>query len=508
MSAQTHARCTLSISDETLSALRDELLSEDEAERLQAHAATCAACRERIESFERIGAALRRQRLAGPSARLWADVRAAIIRGERTRASRGIVRLPWRMRDAAPGSPWRGMGGLAAALVVALLFGLLLHGVLVGRSGKTTQVRPTATTQIPTATATPIPTATSMPPLRGEPPAWRQYSLPQGYSLYFPTSTLTVAPSDGNVAYMCDGGGERASPQLARVLVTHDRGAHWSQVSDVATGGTCNQTFIVDQIDPNVLVAGSDQSMSLSTDGGASWRPFSAHLHVSSVGPLLWSGGGTAHAILGTQDATGETLHFAVSTDGLRTWRNIDSGISTDPSTGDTLRQFWVNPVNGHLLAATFYAYWQSTDAGQTWSRVTLLPGDAPVDLVVQQPAGASDWHICSPTVCTTDGGRTWTALPQLVPPLADGSNPGEFALAITPNSSLLAYTTSPNELYSLAPGGTRWEDLGPLPMISQADSYAAYAPAPGTTGTLWALPPGGKGAYNQYYSAPLPAGG
>jgi hypothetical protein len=505
MSAETRAACALGISDETLSTLRDELLSADEAGRLRSHAATCAACRERLEGFERVGVALRGQRLTGPSARLWDDVQAAIAAGEHTSAS---GRFAWRTGARASRPTWSGWGALAAALVVALLFGLVLRGALVGRGGKTTQVQPTATVS-PTSAVTPVPTATTVPPLRVPPPDWKQYVLPQGYYLDFPTSTLTVAPSNGNVAYMC-GGNDPASPQLARVLVTHDRGAHWTRVSDVAVGSTCNP-LAVDESNPNNVVVGEGQYMFLSTDGGLSWQPFPGRQdmsqHVISIAQLAWSASGRAYALLGTLDFSkhGDGVYLAVSDDGLRTWRRIDGGIvEMTGGVDDGLRRFWMNPTNGHLLVATSYSFWTSADGGQTWSRMAASGIEAEL-YVVQPPSGSSDWHICSPLTCTTNGGQTWTTLPQLLPPLSDGSNPGEFAVAITSDGSLLA--TDLTDLYRLPPNSQRWEDLGLLPAPPPWSGFSPlYAPVQGTSGALWALPPGGKGAFTQYYSAPLPA--
>src|SRR5579859_2308042 len=123
MRTDVNDTCPLGITDETLSALRDDALPADEAARVRRHAEDCSACMERIAAHARVGAALRAQRLPGPDAALWHDVRGAILsRGPAQRA----LRRWW-----ALGQPnWSGAGPVAAALIVVLLFGLLLQGLL------------------------------------------------------------------------------------------------------------------------------------------------------------------------------------------------------------------------------------------------------------------------------------------------------------------------------------------------------------------------------------------
>ncbi|MFI5274899.1 MAG: hypothetical protein ACHQ4H_17855, partial [Ktedonobacterales bacterium] len=54
--------CAESVSSETLSALRDELLPTMRATQLRVHASACAACRERLTAMDGVRAALLRQR--------------------------------------------------------------------------------------------------------------------------------------------------------------------------------------------------------------------------------------------------------------------------------------------------------------------------------------------------------------------------------------------------------------------------------------------------------------
>lgn len=61
--------CDEHVGGETLSAWRDALLPDDEMRRIEAHAATCSACRQTLDEFEGVAQALHRQVELEPVAR-------------------------------------------------------------------------------------------------------------------------------------------------------------------------------------------------------------------------------------------------------------------------------------------------------------------------------------------------------------------------------------------------------------------------------------------------------
>lgn len=475
MSTELRDACALGVTDEALSALRDEALAPNEASRLAAHVPTCPVCSERVARYEQVGALLRAQRLAGPSADLWEDVRAAVVSDRAPSVARGSR---WAMRRPM----WSGVGAIAAALAVALLFGLVLRSFQGVGDGATT-LAPTATT-IQATTRAPTAPATStalplLPPVPGMSPSWQGYTLPAGFTLDEPISALAVAPSDGNTAYVCQGG---ASPTGARVIVTHDRGASWTTRSDVAVGSACN-LVVVDQIDPNIVLASSADQMFVTRDSGAAWAPATAQLagivSLATLGPRTFA--------LGAFGTTSNRLE--VSDDGMHTWRPVDDTIAGE------VQSFWLDAANGHLLTATPRSFWMSDDDGSHWSQLSGL-GGRPADYVARA-ARDGNWHICSLTQCTTDSGRTWAPIPPLVVNRtvvtpATGGRP----LALTSDGSLLA-TVSVIDLYRLPVASTRWQALGAPP-------DPTYSPFASGSGVLWALPPGGKGAFNRIFTAPL----
>src|SRR5262249_29689596 len=170
MSIELREICPLNLPTETLSALRDETLAADEAERVQAHVPACSFCQARLEGFERVGRTLHAQRLPGPRASLWSDVQAAIAAAERRRLR---PLLPRRLPHRAARPVWTGLGAMAATLTVTVLFGLVLRGMLAGHTGATIRVPRTATAeQTETQSATPTALATQSPylsPVPGTP---------------------------------------------------------------------------------------------------------------------------------------------------------------------------------------------------------------------------------------------------------------------------------------------------------------------------------------------------
>lgn len=149
--------CPDGVSAETLSALRDELLPAAEAERLRTHAASCIACRARLAQHDELRRALLAQPELEPGER--------IVAGVRERLGRRLARRRLALLPGAPRSPlrWSGLGALASAAAVLLLFVYVL-GTRLASPLTTRKLTPSGT-----ATMTPVPspsaTATATGPL-------------------------------------------------------------------------------------------------------------------------------------------------------------------------------------------------------------------------------------------------------------------------------------------------------------------------------------------------------
>src|SRR5690348_6150176 len=148
--------CALGIGADTLSAWRDGLLPNEEAERLRGHVAECAVCERRLAEFAEVARVLRAQRELEPGD--------CIIDSVRTRLGQPHGH-DWR-RWMPPGRRdlWSGLGALGAVAAVLLLFVAVLAG---GPRGQLTGKATPATT----ATATPA-QAPAFSPTAGVNAAW------------------------------------------------------------------------------------------------------------------------------------------------------------------------------------------------------------------------------------------------------------------------------------------------------------------------------------------------
>lgn len=409
---------------------------------------------------------------------------------------------------------------VAALCLAALLGGC---GTATGASLRTPGVTAAPTSTIvlgATPTSVPTPALTVLraagPPVAGTNAIWRHANLPAGFGMAFHESDLHVAASDGRRAYSCGASAGAARPQ---VIVTHDGGASWTRVADIPGQWDGCQSLTVDALNPAIVVAccGSSASgfvQAISLDGGASWR-----LDAEPRGAVIFqlaTRGSRTYAMFGDTDGSGN-MTLATSDDHLQTWHAIDTGLTTS-----NYRAFWLNPASGALLLESWpgggaFQLWRSDDGGGHWSQMAV-PEAGVGEFTAQQPSGAMPWHICgsvpasgaaSPDsfICTSDGGRTWTQEPLLIP--GSAASYAEQLVGLPPDGSLLA-TVSSGEgatLYRLPAGATRWQALGRLPEGS--DGGCAYASTLGG-GMLWTFPAESDGASNPdsptaVYSAAYP---
>jgi photosystem II stability/assembly factor-like uncharacterized protein len=353
-------------------------------------------------------------------------------------------------------------------------------------------------------------------PVAGPVLAWRHANLPSGFGMSFNVTDLMVAASDGQTAYSC------ALPSGAahmQVIVTHDRGASWTRVTDLpfAQPGGC-QTIWVDALNTNIVVVCCGDvngffQQAISIDGSASWR-----LSGGALAPVVRqpaTRGSRTYALIQYQQPGRTSVQLGASDDGLRTWRVLDASLNT---TND--RALWVNSGDGSVLLETWpdggaVQLWLTHDDGAHWSQIPVPRRDA-LDYAVQQPqAGSQAWRICAQfsnggtgpdeLACTSDLGRSWTEEPALDP------GPGAYypgSLAGLPDDGSLLVTSlagSSDTLYRLPAGATRWQTLGTV-----AAASCTFVPS-GNGGILWSFPSesdgaGAPGPTDAVYSAAYPS--
>jgi len=300
-----------------------------------------------------------------------------------------------------------------------------------------------------------------------------------------PVNALVQHPTDPDTLY--------AAPAGNGVFKTTNGGESWFPIN--AGLGINNVTLIViDQLDPDSLYAGNQglyrstnggatwaacaalpaslRSLALdsqshfiyagttsgvyrSTDGGATWTPRSSGLSISSysslnVGALAIDRGDPqilycqATATVATTPTGGIGLKWGVfkSTNGGGNWRTIrGSGSTTIYSYSGLPRYFMtVDPLDSQVVFSGGEGTWggvdRSTDAGQTWSTLSV-DASAPVLAVHSTATNIVYVGTRQGLYKSTDGGDTWAVcsnFPQT---------------SVTPNISAIALSpTDPDTLY------------------------------------------------------------
>lgn len=309
---------------------------------------------------------------------------------------------------------------------------------------------------------------------------------------------LMLSPGQSSILYAgTHGGGVYRSLDAAGAWTAINAGLRLSLVSAVAADAT----------EAGTLYASAFDGVFRSTDGGTTWQASSAGLPVYPVGALALASGAPTTLFAGTLG--GGLLE---SSDGGASWNagaqglsnSFISSIAADPSSPSTLyagtadpnarsqRVFkssdgggtWaqtsldagslaidslaINPANPSQVAAVSQGeshYFQSVDAGKTWSSVTPDSRCGGVNTILFDPSGSTTYLGGTSGVCRSDdGGKTWSVS-------AAAPSASVQALLIDPrNPSILYAGASPAVAFELggtggvfvsADGGQTWQAVG-----------------------------------------------
>jgi len=224
--------------------------------------------------------------------------------------------------------------------------------------------------------------------------------LPAGATI----GPIALDPSNASTAYVA------AYSSLGNglgVYKTTDGGADWAAINNglnTPQGIPAITQLYVDPTQPSHLFAENTFTVAFrSTDGGATWVPFSFN-----YGFLTFDPGhpGTVYAsIIEPVGTPGRSFVLSKSTDGGNTWTELDSSfvgssLAIDPFHSGTLWSSQANAANG---------VYRSTDGGQTWSGTNLRiqTSEVAADPVVPNTIYAL---TANSLYKTTDAGATWVA--------------------------------------------------------------------------------------------------
>ncbi len=362
---------------------------------------------------------------------------------------------------------------------------------------------------------------------------------------------LTVAPSNGDIAYICSVPSEGIKDGQPRVWHTNDRGAYWIHGADIPVARDENKCqIIIDMTHPATAIAvlqwmgpgaggGSaiqDSLCYVTTDMGMTWR------HLATPQPFivtaLGSHSGTTYAVRQVLDGNGAQSRLWASTDGMNTWRRVDMQIP------DEVADAWVASGSAPIVVESTTGdglryLWQSRDGGQHWNQivppartaaianVTAALSAAPMsshlplrplaagwgttdEYIVQASSDGASWSICqsyyevtdprgapNQLQCSKDGGQTWSVRtgPNMLSN-RDGSVARAEIIGIAHDGTVLAIeyddATNGSLLYQLPEGATSWRSRGPV-----AAFPVYYSPSPDGD-ILWAI--GFAGAFVARY--------
>ena len=374
------------------------------------------------------------------------------------------------------------IGAVAACAVIVTL----LVGVFV------TFQRPHLTRSTLHTAATPVVMGTPTGP--GHPLVWTKITPPAGVVLdsldtyifqagsiahmlntSVPHAWLSVAPSNGKVAYIC----QTRPDNTTHIWRTEDAGAHWTALPYISIAGVWPVCDVqIDENDPlTVFITLSDPSHyhypglvpALLTESGPAYVLLDGATQWQSTSSFIWaiaSSQRSYYAIIGSANGS---AHLYSSTD-LHLWHKIDSsawptqglgGVSGNPL--PPAPQLWVQPETGVLLVILSNnsggTMWTSSDRGDHWQEIAypspLATSGSPTALLqyVEPPQGNEPFHICirdgrtgagesSPTgeilyfYCSHDGGQSWVQrFVQLSWP--KGSDPGVDCCAVPYDATL-----------------------------------------------------------------------
>lgn len=258
----------------------------------------------------------------------------------------------------------------------------------------------------------PVPEATGSGENRPFAVDWTQLPSPSGGGVW----SLTIAPSEPSVLY--------AATRDLNVLKSSDGGDHWVQKGERTLGAHIFAPVAVDPTDPDRVYA-SNGNVHVSDDGGDSWT-------------------------------------------GLRIGDGGDPGIN-----GLGISRSNPNVLYAHNRRGTVF---KTMDAGQSWSTVTELGGDALRGVVAVDPTDAAAVYLVTDTdergvskvVRSVDGGRTFSAVVERA----------DFrSLLIDPTDPSRLYASSTDGVLSSTDAGDSWAVVNP----DGASTLALSRSEPGT---------------------------
>ena len=226
-----------------------------------------------------------------------------------------------------------------------------------------------------------------------------------------------------------------------------DRGATYSRVDGGSVGGRCETSFAInaDPAGKRLACFMLDGKCAITSDAGKTWEPMKELGRNWDYAAVDWSTAKVTN-IFGTRHEVGGEAYL--STDGGKSWKLLYKDADFDKTGGlgifddKTLVRTWASK-----------GIERSTDAGQTWAKISDLQ---PIGRVVHVNKGIAYWIAADGLLTSKDKGATWTkvgdACPGTIGPMFDPKDETHLAVA------------GAKGIYESADGGKTWRLVTALP--------------------------------------------
>lgn len=237
--------------------------------------------------------------------------------------------------------------------------------------------------------------------------------------------------------------------------------------------------IVIDPANVNIIYASfAGGGLWKTTNGGTNWTPMTENLGTLSIGALAMDPNATSTIYLGLGDAfDGTGIGMVKSTDGGVTW-------SAPVFLGDStvINAIQVSPTNSSVvLAATNRGLFRSTNAGTSWTLVSLPTGQTAVPYIwtiawtggttfavsLEANPAATSGTTDGQVMRTTDNGVSWVKATGYT--VAAGIGRSTIAAAPSNRNTLYALAAIPNassasdlaDILKSTNGGATWTALG-----------------------------------------------
>jgi photosystem II stability/assembly factor-like uncharacterized protein len=269
--------------------------------------------------------------------------------------------------------------------------------------------------------------------------SWTKLTSIIGSSGIAPTSIVLNARSPNALCFGMEAGS---------IYKSVDGGQAWSPTR-FGTGGNRPVNLVVHPTNPDVLYAGTENDLLISTDFGTTWKSIANELpHVATsvaVSP------GKPHLTL---HAYGEGIGLSRSTNNGGTWILTQAQLG-----GSTVTAIAANKRGDRLYAIVGASVHQWTPLVQKWTSASSGLTSGPISSITINADSSSIVHVGTETGIfgTMDGGASWSAGSQQL----RGKSIG--LISAHPIFSTRILVNSKNELFVSTNTGATWNPAKPI---------------------------------------------